>query len=60
MVKLVFLKIILSLKSTFDIFLFCKINFQQYWIKIYECLQGKMPFADYYEFAYIIWINKIK
>ncbi len=39
MVEDVYLQIILFLKSTFDILLFCKINFQQNWIGIYECLQ---------------------
>ncbi len=35
-----YFQIILLLKSTFDILLFCKINFQQNWIGIYECLQN--------------------
>jgi hypothetical protein len=36
----VYLQIILLLKSTFDILLLCKINFQHNWIGIYECLQN--------------------
>ncbi len=38
MIEEVYLQIILFLKSTFDILLSHKINLQQNWIRIYECL----------------------
>jgi hypothetical protein len=41
MVEKLYLWIILCLKSTFDILLSHKINFQSNWIRIYnKCLQG--------------------
>jgi hypothetical protein len=58
MIEEIYLQIILSLRFIFDILLFCKINLQQNWIRIYECLQNvihvKCHFDQCYKTAYIL------
>jgi hypothetical protein len=52
-IEKIYLQIILSLKFIFDILLSCKINLQQNWIRIYECLQNiihaKCHFDHFYK-----------
>jgi len=64
MVEKVYLWMMLFLKFTFDILLSHKINFQQNWIKNYECLPKhytwKMSFDHYSMIVYIIWTIEIK